>query len=133
MKPHPAPGIVPNFFDPESAEREHREFLRFLYFMRPSAAAAPESKKEPEPMLLSINEASKRLRVRHDRVAALVASGKLPSVQVGKREKIRPADLEALLERGDLNPPRRGRPRSKAKAPASRKIRKVNLKTGELE
>lgn len=113
-----APGILPNFFDPERAEREHRDFMRFLYFLRPGS---PEPKKEPEPMLLSINAVSKRLGVRHDRVAALVASGKLPSVQVGKREKIRPADLEALLERGDLNPPRRGRPRSKAKAPASPK------------
>lgn len=76
----------------------------------------------PEKLLISKSEAAKRLGVSSDRVAALVACGKLPSVAIGKREKIRPKDLEALIEKGDLNPPRPGRPRAAWKAPASTKM-----------
>lgn len=108
------PGILRNFFDPEAIEREHLAFKLSMHLMAPAPPAPPEPAEDPSLTLLSQTEAAKRVGVRKERIAALMRSGKLPTVRVGQWEKVTLEALRALVASGDLNAaPRRGRPRKK--------------------
>ena len=54
---------------------------------------------EPKPMVVGALEAARLLGVSHGTVINLYKSGRLPSVQIGRRVLIRLSDLEAYLER----------------------------------
>jgi len=49
--------------------------------------------------VLSINEAARVLGIERATVYRLLRAGELESVRVGKRQKFRPEDLDAYLER----------------------------------
>jgi excisionase family DNA binding protein len=49
--------------------------------------------------LLTINEASRVLRVERSTIYRLLRTGDLQAVRVGKRRRFRPEDLDAYLER----------------------------------
>jgi excisionase family DNA binding protein len=49
--------------------------------------------------LVSVGEAAHRLRLGKTKINELIGSGELPSVLVGTRRLLRPADLEAFAAR----------------------------------
>jgi excisionase family DNA binding protein len=51
------------------------------------------------PAMVSVSEAAGRLGLGKTKLNELIASGELPSVVVGKRRLLRPADLEAFAAR----------------------------------
>jgi excisionase family DNA binding protein len=50
--------------------------------------------------VLSVNEAARVLGIERATLYRLLRAGELESVRVGKRQKFRPEDLDAYLERG---------------------------------
>lgn len=70
---------------------------------------------EAPPMtdLLSTAEAASRLGISTRRVVALISSGRLPAVQVGRSWVIREADLATVAERPN------GWPKGRARKPTS--------------
>lgn len=66
--------------------REHLERL----------SAAPAA---AEPLTLTVEEAGRRLGIGRTRAFQMVVSGEIPSVKVGARRFVRPADLNAFLSR----------------------------------
>jgi excisionase family DNA binding protein len=55
--------------------------------------------------VLSVNQAAEVLGVERATVYRLLRAGELESVRVGKRQKFRPEDLDAYLERGRAKGP----------------------------
>jgi excisionase family DNA binding protein len=49
--------------------------------------------------VLTINEAARVLAVERSTIYRLLAAGELQTVRVGKRQRFRPEDLDAYLER----------------------------------
>ncbi len=55
---------------------------------------------EPElTVLLKVEEAAVRLRIGRTTLYALIRTGELPSVRIGKLRRLRPADLTAYATR----------------------------------
>jgi excisionase family DNA binding protein len=50
-------------------------------------------------LLLTVEEAADRLGVGRTLMYALIRSGDVPSVQIGRLRRVRPADLEACAAR----------------------------------
>jgi excisionase family DNA binding protein len=55
--------------------------------------------------VLSINETARFLGITRATVYRLLSAGELKSVRVGQRQKFRPQDLDAYLERGRESTP----------------------------
>ena len=55
------------------------------------------SEQLPEPILLSIEDTMHVLGLGRTTVHALVKSGELPAVKIGRRVMIRRADIEAFV------------------------------------
>jgi excisionase family DNA binding protein len=53
----------------------------------------------PEPLLVSVREAAKRLGIGRDACYALAHSGRLRSLAVGRKILIPPRELEAFVQR----------------------------------
>jgi excisionase family DNA binding protein len=63
------------------------------------AEALAEVRMATEATMVSVPEAAHRLGLGRTKVNELIAAGELPSILVGKRRLLRPADLEAFAAR----------------------------------
>jgi excisionase family DNA binding protein len=53
---------------------------------------------EPEPFLLTVEEAAQRLRIGRTMMFELIRTGQVKSVKLGTLRRIRPADLQAYAD-----------------------------------
>ncbi|MPZ68787.1 MAG: helix-turn-helix domain-containing protein [Actinobacteria bacterium] len=59
--------------------------------------ATPDYDEEPKPVLLTVREAAKLMRIGRDMAYALVAEGSIPSIRLGRHIRIPRASLIAHL------------------------------------
>lgn len=67
----------------------------------------PAPRVSPEQTLLTVEEAAERLRIGRTRMFALVKSGEIESVQIGRLRRIHPDAIEKFarsLRKTDENP-----------------------------
>lgn len=53
---------------------------------------------EPEPFLLTVEEAAQRLRIGRTTMFELIRTGQVKSVKVGSLRRVRPADLQEYAD-----------------------------------
>jgi len=63
----------------------------------------PESSNNNLPVLLTVEETARCLRVHYKTVYNLIRSGELPSSYVGRQHRIRKEDIEEYLRRQETN------------------------------
>jgi excisionase family DNA binding protein len=68
--------------------------LLLLYLLGATVSAEPA---EPEPYLVSLDEAARRLGLGKTSVYGLVRAGRLKTVKVGKRHLVPTASLDAYV------------------------------------
>jgi excisionase family DNA binding protein len=57
--------------------------------------------RDPEPALLTIDEAARYLRLSRAKVYSMAARGELPSVKMGRSVRVRRERLDAWLDSQD--------------------------------
>ena len=55
--------------------------------------------------MLTLKECADRLRVSERTLRGLAAAGKFPASRVGSQWRVKPADLDAYIERGKVGQP----------------------------
>jgi excisionase family DNA binding protein len=83
-----------------NADRIAALFTELIELMnRDDLTEVPMPRSEPTPVLLTVEEAAKRLHIGRTRMFALLRSGEVDSVQIGRLRRVHPDALEEYATR----------------------------------